>query len=63
MEKRFANGLTMGSEYEVRILSRDEYQLWDELVIKSPQGTIFHLSKWIIKCAELISKNEIIYGF
>jgi len=53
----------MGSEYEVRILSRDEYPLWDELVIKSPQGTIFHLSKWIIKCAELISKNEIIYGF
>lgn len=53
----------MATDHEVRILTQDEYPLWDELVAKSPQGTIFHTSIWISTCARLTSKKEIVYGF
>lgn len=53
----------MTIDHEVRILTQDDYPLWDILVLKSPQGTIFHSSKWIKTCAELSSTKEILYGF
>jgi hypothetical protein len=50
-------------EHAVRIITTDEYPQWDELVKKSPQGTIFHTSKWITTCSELFSKRGMIFGF
>ena len=38
-------------EIEVRELAKDDYDLWNELVNISPQGTIFHSSDWL-KIAE-----------
>lgn len=57
------SGSTMATNDEVRILTHDEYPLWDALTMKSPQGTIFHSSKWISTCAELSLKKECLYGF
>jgi len=51
------------SDSNVRILTKTEYPLWDELITKSPQGTIFHTSSWITKNAELSKKKERIYGY
>lgn len=53
----------MSSDNEVRILSVDEYPLWDDLVMKSPQGSIFHTSNWMVSCADLLSKKVVIYGY
>jgi len=61
--RNYQTGTMMKEEYDARILTRDEYSLWDDLIMDSPQGTIFHSSGWIKRCAELISKKEILYGF
>jgi hypothetical protein len=50
------------SEIEVRELIKDEYKVWDELVEKSPQGTIFHNSSWLTIHSELLNKKLKIYG-
>jgi hypothetical protein len=47
----------------VRIVTPDEYPLWDELVRKSPQGTVFHMSTWITTCAELSSREAVLFGY
>ncbi|MGV8108373.1 GNAT family N-acetyltransferase [Methanospirillum sp.] len=52
----------MNTDYEVRILKKNEYHIWDSLVFRSPQGTIFHTSDWLITCASLLLKNAVIYG-
>lgn len=51
------------SNRAARIITYDEYPQWDELVRKSPQGTIFHTSKWMSTCSELSSKRGIIFGY
>jgi hypothetical protein len=51
------------NDNQVRKLTQDEYPLWDAIVEKSPQGTIFHSSAWIRKCSELLLKKGILYGF
>ena len=50
-------------DHDVRILTPDDYPLWDELATESPQGTIFHSSTWLRTYASLISKKEILYGY
>jgi len=60
--KKFAGRIIVGTDLEVRILKKEEYPLWDALVIKSPQGTVFHSSIWVSTCAELSNKNEVIMG-
>lgn len=32
---------------DVRELHRNEYDIWDDLVLDSPQGTIFHSTHWL----------------
>ena len=48
--------------YEIKVLKPDEYKQWDELVIRSPYGTVFHSSEWIMTTASLLSKKYIIFG-
>ena len=50
------------SEIEIRELKKDEYKMWDELVEKSPHGTIFHSSSWLTIHNELLNKKLKIYG-
>jgi hypothetical protein len=35
------------SEYRVRLLDENEWGAWNEFVKASPQGTLFHTSKWL----------------
>jgi|Deesub1362A_J573_1020465.scaffolds.fasta_scaffold00052_79 hypothetical protein len=51
------------SEIEIRELKKDEYEKWDEIVEKSPYGTIFHSSVWLTTCSNLLNKKLKIYGF
>ncbi|MEM2136788.1 MAG: GNAT family N-acetyltransferase [Candidatus Methanomethylicia archaeon] len=51
------------SEIEVRELKESEYEIWDKLVEKSPHGTIFHNSDWLIAHSKLLNKKLKIYGF
>jgi len=50
------------SDYEVRELKEGDYESWDELVDKSPHGTIFHKSFWLSTCSKLLNKKLKIYG-
>jgi len=50
------------SNIEVRELKKEDYGLWDELVKKSPHGTVFHNSNWLTTCSDLLNKKLIIYG-
>jgi hypothetical protein len=50
------------SEIEVRILIDSEYSLWDQLVDRSAQGTIFHSSKWITTVAKNLHIDHVIIG-
>ena len=47
------------SEIKTRILEREEYPLWDEIVQQSPQGTLFHTTPWLL-LAERHSKTKLI---
>jgi len=53
---------------EVKYLSQDEYDKWDEFVERSPQGNIFNKSYWLkavsneIKILACIENNKIIGG-
>jgi hypothetical protein len=47
---------------EIKEIKKENYGLWDELVEKSPQGTIFHSSDWSSICAKLLNKKLKIYG-
>lgn len=35
------------AEIHIRLLEKDEHELWDELVDISPQGTLFHKLDWL----------------
>jgi hypothetical protein len=48
---------------DVYTLSPSNLPEWDALVMKSPNGTIFHSSKWIKACAELLSIKEVLYCY
>jgi hypothetical protein len=48
---------------EVKEIKNVEYGLWDELVGKSPQGTIFHSSDWLKTCAKSQDKEFRIVGY
>lgn len=50
------------SDFKARILERQEYGLWDELVACSPQGTIFHNSDYLQIVSEASSKDLNIFG-
>lgn len=47
---------------DVREIEKEDYGLWDELVGKSSQGTIFHTSDWSSICADSLNKKLKIYG-
>lgn len=51
------------SQVEVRKIEAKEYQLWDNLVSDSPQGTIFHISDWIKTCSSLLNKKCLLLGY
>jgi len=50
------------SNLEVRELGVNEFASWDELVHKSPHGTIFHSSFWLTACSRALGKTLKIYG-
>ena len=50
------------SGFETRILERQEYGLWDDLAVRSPQGTIFHDSDYLQVVADTSSNKLNIYG-
>lgn len=62
MGKRFVIGGMKMSDIEVRELGNSEYILWDELVEKSPHGTIFHNSDWLAVCRDVLNEDLKIYG-
>lgn len=43
---------------EIKEIKREDYALWDELVERSPQGTIFHKSWWL-KVAGNVTNTKI----
>jgi hypothetical protein len=45
-----------------REISGGELSQWDELVIRSPQGTIFHTNSWLDACSEYGGKKVRIFG-
>ncbi len=47
---------------QVKILEKEEYPLWDDLVELSPYGTIFHRSQWITAAMNQSSVNTEIFG-
>jgi hypothetical protein len=57
--------ITPGMEtLEVRALKPDEYSLWDELAVLSPNGTIFHSSPWLVTAGrEAGFKTELLGAF
>lgn len=63
MERKFVIGGRIMSQTEVREIEKDEYHIWDRFVNDSPQGTIYHLSDWIIKCSSLLDNNFLLLGF
>jgi len=50
------------SEIEAIELAADEYKYWDELVEKSPHGTVFHRSSWLTTCSALLGRRLRIFG-
>lgn len=52
----------MKSQIEARILSKEEYEKWDELVSDSVQGTVFHRSDWIETCSQALNKEYMLIG-
>lgn len=50
------------NDFEARILEDYEYSLWDELVVQSPQGSIFHNSDYLRMVADASSRKLNIYG-
>lgn len=54
--------MTKMEDLEVRELGKSEYKLWDDLVEKSPHGTIFHTSDWLEVSREVLNNNHKIYG-
>lgn len=50
------------NDRETRILTKDEYDKWDDLVDSSPQSTVFHRRAWITTCAKLSNKKNLIFG-
>jgi len=46
----------------VRELQRDEYDLWDDLVSESPQGTIFHSIQWLRTTSESLHIPFVLIG-
>jgi hypothetical protein len=61
VEKKLPDGLTNINE-EVRELTPEEYSLWDDLVERSPQGTIFHTSSWLILISKYFNNQFKIVG-
>ena len=49
--------------FEARILEQQEYGLWDNLAVQSPQGAIFHNSNYLQVVAGASSSKLNIYGF
>lgn len=49
-------------DIEIRELKKEEYKMWDELVERSPHGTIFHKSFWLTTSSEMLNKKLKIYG-
>ena len=47
---------------EVRILTEHEYDLWDQMVERSAQGTVYHLSTWITTTAKIFHLDYRIIG-
>ena len=47
----------------VRPLERNEYKLWDKIVIESQHGTIFHESWWLCACSRLLNREFSIFGY
>jgi hypothetical protein len=48
--------------FKVRILETDEYPLWNGLVDKSPQGTIFHTSSWLFSARDTSQIKTELFG-
>lgn len=48
--------------FEARVLERQEYGLWDELVARSPQGTVFHKSDYLQIVSEASSADLNLFG-
>ena len=42
-----AEAKTLAPQYLVRTLTMDEWPAWDAFVSQSPQGTLFHTTKWL----------------
>lgn len=61
--KRFVIGGMRMSDIEIREIESSEYKLWDSLVEKSPQGTVFHTSDWLTVCSNSLNEKLKIYAF
>lgn len=48
---------------EIKEIKKEDYNQWDELVEKSPQGTIFHKSWWLKTVTDATNTELRIYGF
>ncbi len=46
----------------VRILEKEEYSSWDAFMVRSHQGTVFHLSPWIEMMGRVLDRRPTFYG-
>lgn len=52
------------SKISIKTLNEDEYKIWDAIVERSPQGTIFHTLKWLkINAKHTNSQLFLIVGY
>jgi hypothetical protein len=52
----------MGNNVEVRELEKEQYSEWDRLVLDSPQGTLFHNTKWLTLFDEVLGGQISLLG-
>lgn len=59
---RQSNDMMSVNKFEVRVLDKNEFNLWDHLAAVSPQGTIFHNSEYLQIVADASSSRLRLYG-
>jgi hypothetical protein len=59
---RQSNDMMSANKFEVRVLDKNEFNLWDHLAAVSPQGTIFHNSEYLQIVADASSSRLRLYG-
>ena len=53
----------MSFSVDVRPLEKSEYEAWDNLVWDSPDGTVYHDTRWLNAVCEAVGDRLVVFGF